>query len=368
LLEFLGKLSDAQSTFITSNCNCFSSSRKYSIASAELLDENCAVVKLPYVPLTPTLKYGRIKYLVTKYLGLYFFVEIARGILFFIESRKCDLVHFDQVLKSFGTMSFLVLLILSKLAGRRVVVTAHEVDPIQKQLKFLNGFYNLADRVIVHSKDMEMELQELGIEKGRIEVIPFGVRLDKINNLKREHFIFFGGHSILNGKGFETLLDALKILRSQGKRPKIVAYFGHNCSGVDEAKLLAAQSGLDDFFFWTGFLTGKNLQRVYQSAFGVLIPYTKGSARYPATQAMANATLVIGTLKAGLPEYVGQHGIYFAENSPEELAKAIAMLMDDAALTNRIGYKLRERAEQQFSWDKVGTRISDLYSRILAEK
>lgn len=368
IINALNKKNDISLKLVTSNCNCFSSSQRYSISKDELLNEYCKSIKIPYAPINPTKKYGLLKYYIVKYTKLNFFLETFRGIAFFNKTKNCNIVHFDQVLRSFGVLSFLILLLLSKFFRKKMVVTVHELDPLQEKYNSLNRYYNKADKIIVFSDDFKNELINSGIKGERIEVVPFSVSLQPLTITVREQFIYFGGHKLLKGKGFDTLLNALKILRDNKINIKVLVYVGEGCIGLEEGKKMASDMGLDKFIIWSEFLYGSKLAYEYQKSIGCLIPYTSGSGRYPATCAMANATPVIATRKASLPEYLGELGIYIKENSSDELANEMINLIENPDFVNSLGLKLRKRAEELFSADIVANKILKVYNEVSAIK
>ena len=236
----------------------------------------------------------------TKFGRLNLFFEIARGVQFFYKTRTCEIIHFDQVLKSFGFLSFLSFLIFSKMRNTKIIVTVHELDPIQQKYKGLNRYYNKADKILVYSNNTKNELIDLGIDKNKIEIICYGARLEPLAKVERDQFIYFGGHKLLIGKGFDTLLEALKIVESRGRDLKLIIYTGEGCVGLDEGKRMACDMGLDKFIRWSEFIRGSKLTEAFQKSIGCIIPYTGGSGIYPATSAMVNATPVIATRKASL--------------------------------------------------------------------
>ena len=227
---------------VTSNCNCFSSAQRFGVARDELLDNNCKVVKLPYAPLEPNRKHGALKYNLVKYSRLNYLLEAMRGVSFFLRAKDADVIHFDQVLRAFGILSFASLLGLARLAGKKVAVTVHELDPLQVKYKGLTKLYNFADKVIVFSEGSRNELKGLGVKDARIVVLPFAVSMGPLSHCERDGFIFFGGHNILKGKGFDTLLDALKALQVRGRKTKVAIYTGHGCNGLEEAKKAASDT------------------------------------------------------------------------------------------------------------------------------
>ena len=368
LIQKLRSKSSHKVKLITSNCSCFSCSKRFSCKEEELVSTECDYVKIPYVPLNPSnlsrKKYGNTKYFLAKSLKVNLLLETARGISFFRKSKECELIHFDQVLHSFGFISFSTLMHLAKLFNKKVVLTVHELDPIQIRRKKLNTHYNKVDKIITHSKKMEKELIDLGVIKEKIQIIHYGVALASLGGYNRDKFVYWGGHKLLIGKGFDTLLDALEIFKTESKKVKIIIHVGEGCIGLDEGKEMASRRALGDYIAWSEFLSGSELTKLYQESIGCIIPYTGGSGRYPATTAMANATPVIATRKASLPEYLEELGIYITENSPEELAKEMMKLIDDSGKVNSLGIDLRNRAKNLFSWDVIADKILELYEGI----
>ena len=318
LIEVLDKQPDINLRLITSNCGCYSGAHRYSIGKEESLNSQCIAVKIPCASPSPSKLSGKFKYQVAKKLKLNWILdamlETLRGIQFYRRARKCDVLHFDQVLRSFGISSLITLLFLARISGKKVIVTVHELDPLQEKFKGLNKYYSRASKVIVFSNGFRDKLINLGVNPEKIKIIPFCAALEPITGLQRNQFIFFGGHKLLKGKGFDTLLGALKIIQAKGQEAKLFIYTGHGCNGLEEGKQMASDMGLDEFINWSEFIYGTNLANEYQKSIACLIPYTGGSGRHAVTHAMANATPVIATKKADLPEYLGESGIYIKEN------------------------------------------------------
>ena len=364
LVKALEKKGNIRIKIVTSNCSCFSSSQKFGCTREELLTSTCEVVKIPYAPLNPTMKYGKLKYYVTKFGRLNLLLETARGWQFFNKTRSCEIIHFDQVLKSFGFLSFLSFLVFASARNKKIIVTVHELDPIQQKYRRLNRHYNKVHKILVHSKNTQNDLIDLGVDKNKVEIIHYGARLEPFMELERDQFIYFGGHKLLIGKGFDTLLKALKIVESKGRHFKLVIYTGEGCVGLDEGKKMVQDMGLDSFVRWIDFIHGSKLAEAFQKSMGCIIPYTGGSGIYPATSAMVNGTPVIATRKAGLPEYLGDLGIYIDPNAPEQLADAIVNLMDHEDVVRDLGRRLRHRAEENYSWDRTAEKVFRIYTEV----
>ena len=87
---------------VTSNCRCFSSAQKFTLAKDELINSDCSAVAIPHAPREPGKKHGVLKYLAVKLLRLDLILATARGFLYYKRSRRADVIHFDQVLEAFG--------------------------------------------------------------------------------------------------------------------------------------------------------------------------------------------------------------------------------------------------------------------------
>jgi len=87
----------------------------------------------------------------------------------------------------------------------------------------------------------------------------------------------------------------------------------------------------------------------------------------PVIEAMAAGLPVIATRAGALPEVVvdGETGILVDRGDSEALAAAIAKLLADPHLRERMGAAGRERVRQLFTWERSVARLEELYELIL---
>ena len=87
----------------------------------------------------------------------------------------------------------------------------------------------------------------------------------------------------------------------------------------------------------------------------------------PVIEAMAAGLPVVATRAGALPEIVvdGETGILVERGDSEGLAAAIARLLADAHLRERMGAAGRERVRQLFTWERTVARLEVLYQRAL---
>lgn len=351
---------------VTSNCRCFSSAQRFDIAGDELINSRCTVIKLPHAPSNPGReKNGLIKYLAVKILRLDLWLAIARGLLYYQRTRSADLIHYDQVLEAFGGIPLFLLAALAARSHKRLFVAVHEIDPFQQRHRWINRMYRNCSKILVYSHHMKCALEALGVAPDTITVIKYGSVIPKLTVKPRTRFIYFGGHFILRGKGYEALLDALELVRRRGLRIGVLIYVGHGCNGLSEAQAMASSRGLDGIIEWAEFFTGADLAAAYQTSKACIIPYTAGSARHPASTAMANATPVIATRAADIPEYLGPLGMY-VDGSPESIADAICKVESGAVDLDALGTELRKTAVTELDAAKIAGCVSKLYQQSCA--
>ena len=347
---------------VTSNCRCFSSAQRFDIAADELINNHCTAVKIPHAPNHPgRKKHGVLKYLAVKGLRLDLWLAMVRGFLYYRSTRAADVIQYDQVLEAFGCIPLWVLAALVGRSHRRLMVTVHEIDPLQQKHRWINRMYRSCTRILVYSHNMEKALVALGVEPDKITVIRYGSVMPALAHALRTRYIYFGGHFILKGKGYPAVLGALELLRARGVAVRLLIYVGHGCNGLEEARAMASSRGLDDMIEWGEFFSGAQLADAYQTCKACLIPYTGGSARHPITSAMANATPVIATRAADIPEYLGPLGIY-VDGSPESIANAIAEVESGVVDVNALGRELRAFAAAELDVAKVAGSVAGLYS------
>jgi len=346
---------------ITSNCRCFSSAQKFDISVDELINGDCKAVRLPHAPANPgRKKHGLVKYLVVKMLRLDVWLAAMRGVLYYRNTRFADIVHYDQVLEAFGVIPLYVLALLAARKRRQLFVTVHEVDPFQRRHKWINSLYGRCAQVIVYSENMKKEIVGLGVDPHRVAVTRYPAVVTGIEPAERSRYVFFGGHNILNGKGYPELLGALKILKSRAIAIQLAIYVGHGCNGLDRAREMAASSGLEDLIEWKDFFTGSELAAAYQTCKTCIVPYTGGSARHVLTTAMTNGTPVIATRNVDIPEYLGPFGIYI-DGSSESIADAVCDIESGKTDVRALGQRLRWKAIDELDVTKVAENLLRIY-------
>jgi len=164
--------------------------------------------------------------------------------------------------------------------------------------------------------------------------------------------------NLYKNKGFEYLINAIKILVDNDLNPKLVIIGeGHE---REELENWISQYRLEKNVFLKGRLEGARLLK----AFDIYIcSSVKEGLSYTIIEAMMAARPIIATLVGGNSELIdnNQTGILVKPESPEEISRAIIHLINDPELLNKIRLAAKEKAKQEFTLEKMVRETKTIY-------
>jgi glycosyltransferase involved in cell wall biosynthesis len=246
-----------------------------------------------------------------------------------------NVLHFQQTLNAYGSLTLFNWLKIPSDAAR--VVTVHELDDYQQDYPKTNLTYNLADRIVVHSGDLREELVALGVQRELIDIVEHGVDLAAAPAVSedRRGIIFYGGHKINAGKGLETLCQAIARVRERlgtAATPclKIFGYYGEDTQKYGQR--CAEEAGIADQVRWLNRLEPDEIP-------------------------------VIGTRRAGLPEHLGDAGVWIEPKDVDGLTTAILDMLADRNLRDGTVAKGLARARDVLNWDAVAQKTLETYGK-----
>jgi glycosyltransferase involved in cell wall biosynthesis len=227
--------------------------------------------------------------------------------------------------------------------------------------RFMSWFYGRMEVVFVPSRAYVGELVGLGIDPGRIQVLPRGVDLRDFNPGFRDERFFdrfgLGGAEfrfiyvgrISTEKNLRVLLEAFRMLAAAGVAAEL-AVVG---DGPDLAALRAAYGQMPGLAF-TGYLEREALAGAFASAHALVFPSTSDTFGNVVLEAHASGLPAIVSDRGGPQEIVRafDSGLVVHAERPEPMAAAMRSLMSDHRLYGR----LRERAlasAAASSWDSI---------------
>ena len=263
----------------------------------------------------------------------------------------------------------------ARMAVRPILIRSRHIE-VDYPNRFWSGvaFRVLPHRVITTSQRIADRLvSELGISPARVTCIATGVDLARFDpqvegTLHRELGVdpetaLVGMISVLRSwKGHATFLEAAARLLTEGKRRVHFVIAGDGPGRADlEAKI--AQEP------WKGKVTllghRADVPNVLASLDVLVLPsYAHEGIPQIILQAQAMACAVVATAIGGIPEVVedGVTGLLVAPRDAEALAENIGALLDDPALSARMGQNSRRKIAESHSLDAMGERLLELYA------
>jgi glycosyltransferase involved in cell wall biosynthesis len=164
-------------------------------------------------------------------------------------------------------------------------------------------------------------------------------------------------------KGHSTFLDAAALLLQTG-RP-IHFFIAGDGPGREELTQKIAQEPWRDRVTLLGHR--HDVENVLGSLDVLALPsFAHEGIPQIILQAQAMAKPVVATTIGGIPEVVedGVTGLLIEPRDPAALAEKIGVLLDDAALRERIGAAARKNVEAHHSLDGMGNRLLNLYAEL----
>jgi glycosyltransferase involved in cell wall biosynthesis len=207
-----------------------------------------------------------------------------------------------------------------------------------------------ADAVIVPSAFVrDRAVERLGLDVGRLHVVHHGIDHVRFRPgaEEREPFLLYPAKAWPH-KNHERLLQAFRLLRRERPELRLVLTGG----GVPE------EDGVEQ----RGRVTLDELADLYRRAAGLVFPSLYEGFGQPPLEAMACGCPVACSNAASLPEICGDAARLFDANRPEEIAAAVAEVLDEPEPWRQRGLA---RAAG-FTWERSMRGHEAVYRELLA--
>jgi len=273
---------------------------------------------------------------------------------------------------------------LARLVGLRVVITAHDVDGFNKGSSkpwFTRSAYGMASRVIAHSQVARRELVEgLGLPEDKLDVILHGNYIDKVpaavtRDMARAHFGFspaqrvllFFGH-IKDVKGLDVLLRGFALARAADPSLHLLIagqVWKSDFSRYDE---LIAQHGLAPHCtLHIRYIEDAEAPYFYLCADLVVLPYLRIYQSGVVLEAMSHGSAVLVSDIPGMLEVIDDDrtGFVFKSGDPAHLAQRIAEAFAVPGHSGRVARAGLRAVQERNDWSRLGEQSVACYRRAL---
>jgi glycosyltransferase involved in cell wall biosynthesis len=283
-------------------------------------------------------------------------------------ASSADVIHLQQILGAYG--SDVVFRFLRQPSNAARVITVHELDDEQTDFPEHNRTYNLADAVVVHDSLLKNNLVSLGVAADLVHVVRRGTDLEEGESAARDGIVFYAGHHFNEAKGFELLLSAYRSLKDRyfGSAPRLRIHGHYGPTPPAQFLEKVRRLGLADDVDWLNDLSSSEIVGLYRRSRVCVLPYRGGFAGLPVGVAAANCLPIVATRAAGIPDHVGDLAIWIGGDDAKELADRIDQLLQNVAMSEDYGARLRAHAVEHLGWDAVAGDTLDIYQSAIERK
>lgn len=305
-----------------------------------------------------------ITYLISLFINL---IRVAR-------KYDVDILHAHSVIPT-GFVSVIV----SKIVGKPVFITAHGLDITSFENRYfyeklLSFSLRNCDKIIVVSEFLARAVSSLNIRENII-ILRNAVDTNRFKpsrnyDLRNKYeikdedvLILFVGY-LDTFKGIFELLNAFFELKKLNNNAKLmIAGTGPK---EEELNLTISELGLEDSVVLTGKIPPSNIHLYYQSADIFVLPsYTDaGGPPLVFIEAMACGLPVVGTGVGGIPEGIdeGVNGFIVPPKNVAELVKKLNVLVKDSDLREEFGNNsLKKIKANSMTLNKKVERLIQIY-------
>ncbi len=289
--------------------------------------------------------------------------------------KMADIIHFHGHRNLLNDMVYY----LSRFFRKPYIITTHgtlhnyETKRIAKKLYDLllgNRFVNNAEYITAHSEREKIKLQESGIEKDKIVVIPNGIYFDDLNGGDNKCY-FFEKYGISRDK--KVILFLGKITRRKGLDVSIEAF---KRIRDDNLRLVIAGEVIgkypphfqkDNRIKYIGHLgLSEKISAIFSSEVLLYPSLYEAFGYVPFESFFLGRPCIVGDdfgtsehLSPVVPEIVVSYG------DAIELANLIVRLINDSGFRDDIVKRGRRYIIQNYSIERAAIKFDNLYSKVL---
>ena len=290
-----------------------------------------------------------------------------------LERERFDIVHMHEPLVGFVPFSA-----LRHIDTSRTVTVATFHSYRQRRVWWAIGPDRLANRLLnrLHGRIAVSDPAARFVNShfpSDYRIIPNGVRVDDFSDAEPLPELMDGKINILflgrleKRKGLKYLLSAYSRLKWDRPELRLIVVGGGQLDA--DCYRLMSERNLQDVVI-VGRTSDELRARYFKSAHIYCSPATgKESFGIVLLEAMAAGAPVLATEIEGYASVVehGQNGLLVPPKDDEALAQAIAALIDDERLRERLAAE-GVRTADSFRWERVARRVMDYYDEFVPER
>ena len=249
--------------------------------------------------------------------------------------------------------------------------------PVSHRLE--QALFERADSIVAVAASVASELAAYGVDPARVAVLGNGVDTSIFTPHKQPapqrhtgteeasvapYFLTAG--RLAPRKGLNDLLRCAAIMLRQLPSHRFLIAGTGPLEG--EVRAAIRQHGLAGRVVLLGHVADRaQMAELYRGATAYIHPAHYEGLPTVLLEAMACGRPVIATAVSGALDVIehGRNGLLVPPRSPEALARAAALLVDQPALARRLGGQAHVTISERYSWHVVGRAYADEYAALL---
>jgi glycosyltransferase involved in cell wall biosynthesis len=310
-----------------------------------------------------------------------------------VSRRKYDLVYARAALNGFNAY------LVASLARLPCVIEVNGLMRTEIKVGWVGWWRKAAGYIMSWFEDMsfrrcrhliavtpeikEALIADLGLEPGKITVIPNGANIDlfkpmdsklakkRIGLTELSHLIVFVGH-LIAWQGVEYLIRSIpRVVRDCPDATVLIVG-----EGLIKERLvkLAEQIGISDRVIFTGMIPYDKVPLYINASDICVAPFIRekneilGVSPLKIYEYAACGKAIVTSRLPGL-EFVEkcEMGVLIQPDSAEDLAKAIIKLLQNPELSKQMGENGRKYIVENHSWESVARKVAELCRQVIEE-
>jgi len=228
-----------------------------------------------------------------------------------------------------------------------------------------------ADVIVTPSRTTAECLASLGVDRRKVQVIPNGSDVDapkpRPADAPEKYLLYFGAPQAW--QGIDTLLRAFARL-ADFTDLRLVIIGSHESRAWRPYERLAAKLNLGERLVWKFAMDEPELAAWRQHAYLSVAALTdcprnnvQGCAPLKIVESMGSGVAVVASDLAPVREVIAhrENGWLVHPERPDELARALRILLDHPSLARELGARARETILRRFTWDAALGALRSLY-------
>lgn len=286
--------------------------------------------------------------------------------------------NFDLIVAQNPFVAGLLCVIAGKIINKPVLISIHGYEfTVGKIQSLMKKFVCLkATKIRANSNIVKETIIKWGIKPEKIKIVEdrvdcshfnLNVNGDKIRKeLEIKNYMIISIGSLIEIKGFDTLLEAVKLVKKSLDDIKFVIVG----DGIQKEKLIEQikKLGIEKNVILCGNIPYKDLPKYFAACDLFVHPSYVESMGRVILEAQASGKPVIATNIGGIPEAVSeQSAILIHPKKPKILAETILKLLGNKEMMANMAKNGRELMLKKFEFWKQEQKLIEFYDKIILE-